>query len=290
MQSRIDGPILIVGLARNVEETIFREIMRLDKIFSGLFQAVQFYVVESDSTDRTNERLAELAECITGFSYTSLGKLEISTPNRIERLIHCRNAYVDWIRKCSNNAIVAVIDFDIRNTKLRRRQVARAINALPQAAGIFANQSGRYFDIYALRKDGWSDRDCNSEYWELRKELGPERAKQQSIWDKMKRIPHQSSPIEVESAFGGLGIYKSWVFREFDYSPPRSVDSLECEHIYLHKKIRERGELLYIYPGLINFGWNPHNLSSFKTFRRLDQLSRGSRVRGVRRALRNAIR
>ena len=92
------------------------------------------------------------------------------------------------------------------------------------------------------------------------------------------------------SAFGGLGIYQNWVFQNLDYSPSANEFTGASEHIYLHQKISEAGSDLYIHPYLLNFGWNPHNLSSFKTFRALDRLSKGTWFRGARRALQNVIR
>ena len=290
MQSLLDETVLIVGLARNVEQTISKEIGRLGNIFGKVFREVRFFVVESDSSDRTPEILKGLADRNSHFAFVSLGNLESVIPNRIARLIKCRNSYVDWIRKTNLAAKVAVIDFDIRNTQLKSSQIYSAMRDLPDAAGIFTNQRGRYFDIYALRKEKWSESDCQSEYWRLRDVLGPEKAKEIAIWRKMKRIPRNASPIHVDSAFGGLGIYQIGVFQDSDYSPKDGQDVGASEHVYLHEKIRDSGGTLYIYPRLLNFSWNAHNLSSFKSFRYIDRISKGAWLKGVRRAIRNAIR
>jgi glycosyltransferase involved in cell wall biosynthesis len=289
MQSNEFGSVRVVGLARNVESTLHREITRLRKVLQGVFKEVTFFVVESDSSDNTVKVLEELSRKFPEFSYSSLGELESREPHRIKRLVRCRNTYVEWLRNTSHSDYVVVIDFDIRNTKLRSKYVKKSIDSLPSAAGVFTNQAGRYFDIYALRSAGWSEGDCQSEYWELRKVLPPEAAKYRAIWSKMRKISRRRAPIEVDSAFGGFGIYKSWV-DQFDYSPIQDSPIQESEHINLHRKIRELGGKLYIHPALMNFGWNPHNLLSFKFFRYLDSASKLSPLGGIRRLVRDNIR
>ena len=282
--------VRVVGLARDVQSTVETETIRLEQILGQIFSRVEFFIVESDSSDLTVSKLMYLAKSIPNFSFISLQSLKATIPNRIERLIYCRNKYVEWIRNQSDSSPIIVVDFDLRNSKLRSSQIREALTLLPFADGIFANQSGRYFDIYALRCSGWSDFDCYAEYSVLRQEMGADAAKEIAIWSKMRKIDPKEEPIEVDSAFGGLGIYNCSVFRSFDYSPVNSSGVLESEHLALHKKIRLSGKKLYIDPGLLNFGWNPHNLSSFKMIRSLDQLTKGKVFVGFRRFIRDKIR
>ena len=84
-------------------------------------------------------------------------------------------------------------------------------------SGLFANQSGLYYDIYALRSRGWCEVNCFEEYEFLSNQYGRKIAKEIAIWSKMKRIAKKSALIEVDSAFGGLGIYRTNVFNSFDH-------------------------------------------------------------------------
>jgi len=103
----------------------------------------------------------------------------------------------------------------------------------------------------------------------------------------MKRIKSDSNPIIVDSAFGGMAIYRSWVFDQFDYT----IDSIpigqsESEHIALNYKVKLAGGNLFIVPKFTNFGWNPHNLASFKTLRRLDRITKRKKLLYLRSVMR----
>ena len=115
-------------------------------------------------------------------------------------------------------------------------------------------------------------------------------AKEIAIWNRMRKIPRNSNVIEVDSAFGGMAIYRNWIFDNFDYSTKMTpIKSNESEHVALHHKVREAGGRLFIHPRLTNIAWNPHNLSSFKVLRNLDNLSNLPSLYGFRRRLRGLL-
>jgi hypothetical protein len=184
-----------------------------------------------------------------------------------------------------------VVDFDIQNRKFDKKSFQRAVNERIHWDALFANQTGRYFDIFALREKNWCPRDCMEEVEDLVK-LGIRRelAKEIAIWNRMTRIPVSQKPREVDSAFGGMAIYKSWIFDRFDYSIHSTpIGSHESEHVALHYKAKSAGAHLFIHPGLNNFAWNPHNLASFKWLRRIDQLSDRPIWGGLRRKIRSLL-
>lgn len=284
--------LLIVGLARNVEEVLPRGISRLSSVLSTYYGAVEFHIVESDSTDQTVLVLRELSSKIPGLSYECLGDLQRKIPDRIERLRYCRNRYIDFYRKNPKRfSEIMVVDFDIQNNRLKKDSIIKVFSDELSWDALFANQTGRYFDIFALREEEWCPRDCMAEVWELVESgTSKERAKEIAIWSRMKRIPKTSKAIEVDSAFGGLAIYKSWIFDQFDYSTEMTpIGPQESEHVPLHYKVRRAGGHLYIHPRLNNFAWNPHNLSSFKALRRLDQLSNSALLQGFRSRFRRLL-
>lgn len=284
--------LLIAGLARNVEKVLPREISRLNNVFSTSYRTVEFHIVESDSTDHTGSALRRLSSEVPGLTFESLGDLQREIPDRIGRLRYCRNRYIDFYRKNSNRfSEVMVVDFDIRNNRLKRDSIANLLNENLDWDALFANQTGRYFDIYALREDEWCPGDCMAEVREL-VEAGTskEEAREIAIWNRMKKIPRASNRIKVDSAFGGLAIYKSWIFDQFDYSTEMTpIGPQESEHVALNYKVRTAGGNLYIHPRLNNFAWNPHNLSSFKVMRKLDQLSDSALLRGFRSRFRRLL-
>ena len=282
--------ILVTGIARNVAKIIPREVIRIQKEMENIFEEVNFLVIESDSIDNTTKVLNEIKNKKNNFNYKSLGKIETSLPNRIQRLAFCRNAYVKEIREnklYQDVDFVAIVDFDIKNNRLKLNQLKKLISECSWSA-IFANQTGLYYDIYALRKKGWVDNDCFTEYRKFSISMSAQDAKELAIWSKMKKIKKGSPLIPVDSAFGGLGIYRKNVFMNFDYSllPKRLHES---EHVSLHKKITDSNGLLFIAPNMTNFSWGTNNLSRFKLFRMLDQTTNRKGFKIIRSFARNLL-
>lgn len=283
--------VLVTGLARDCGNHLAREILRIEKHALKIFTAVDFFIVESDSIDNTEEVLREINSNKRNVQYLSLGKLANEISGRIDRLRYCRNYYVNFVRQAIGNDkpdFVMVVDFDIKN---------RAFNLSPLAKlmsenwwdGLFANQKGPYYDIYALRKEGWVEGDCFKRYRELARQMPIKKAKKEAIWSQMRRIPRDKELIEVESAFGGLGVYPQRVFEDFDYEPLHERDAGESEHISLHKKIVDSGGKLFIVPAMTNFSYAPHNLAAYGIFRGIDLLLKARILRGFRRILRKLL-
>ena len=264
----------MTGIARDVAKILPKEIIRIEKKMNNIFELVNFLVIESDSKDNTKKVLEDIKNKRNNFNYKSLGITESTLPNRIQRLAFCRNTYVKEIRenKLYNNIdFVAIVDFDIKNNRLRLNELKKLISEHNWSA-IFANQTGLYYDIYALRKKGWVENDCFTEYMQFSMSMSSQDAKELAIWSKMRKIRKNSPLIPVDSAFGGLGIYRKNIFMKFDYSlSPEQLH--ESEHVSLHKKITDSNGLLFIAPNMTNFSWGVHNLSRFKLLRLLDQAS-----------------
>ena len=266
--------ILVTGLARDVAKFLPRELNRIEKELKDIFEIVNFLIIESDSKDNTEKVLEDIKNERNNFNYKSLGILESVLPNRIQRLAFCRNVYVKEMREnklYKDVDFVAVVDFDIKNNRLRLNELKKLIGEQSWDA-IFANQTGRYYDIYALRKKGWVENDCFADYKKFLINKSSQDAKELAIWSKMRKIGKNSPLIPVDSAFGGLGIYRQNVFMNFDYSL-LNEQIHESEHVSLHKKITDSNGLLFIVPNMTNFSWSAHNLSSFKLLRMLDQAS-----------------
>jgi hypothetical protein len=99
------------------------------------------------------------------------------------------------------------------------------------------------------------------------------------VYDQVpKCIPVETPPIQVESAFGGLGIYKMqfvlnnksrYIGHEYKYFVGESMvfSKLQtCEHVSFHQGIAAQGGQMFILPYLVNSdqdtGFNP---SAFRT-------------------------
>lgn len=271
--------ILIVGTVSNVGKHLESEISVLKKAFSS-FEIIHFYLVESDSTDNTLRVLRELSKNDKNFQFISLGNLRSKFPERISRIRHCRNVYVKYIRNMGFDTFdyVVVADLDGMNLKLTPESVASCFEHLDWD-GVFANQKYGYYDILALRHKIWNPNDCMKElefhqsmisnkrvtkYNLIRKIriiLEFDRARRIAIYSKMKLINRNLPWIRVDSAFGGLGIYKADFFRNFDYGPDQVSNS--SEHVYIHNLATEKGRNFYINPNLINNNFNTYNINRF---------------------------
>jgi hypothetical protein len=273
--------VLIVGTVSEVAKTISSEIPHIMKAFGG-FDQIEVFLVESDSKDNTIEELFFLKTKFPKLHFAILGNLKEKIPDRIERIRYCRNIYVDYVREnfSSNNwNYIVVMDLDGMNMKLTRKGVDSCFLNNLKWSGVFANQKNGYYDLLALRHKNWMPNNCfqdldwykmaieinSSKIGKFRNFFRYDSIKSAAIWSKMIKIPEQARWIEVESAFGGMGIYKSEIFLKYDYTS--STKNSESEHISLHSKFDEIFEKKYINPTLINSNWNEYNLYRIKFFR-----------------------
>ena len=171
------------------------------------FSNVEFCLVESDSSDRTLEKIYELRESGYKIDLISLGSLEKEIPERIERLRYCRNTYVKYIRKNANKYdFVVVADFDGINGKLTSKAIDSCHEVDISWDMCSANQSRGYYDVYALRAKNWCEVDIFDEIRNTpiaRSKKEEFRTRTKLIYDRMKIIPKNSPWFAVESSFGG---------------------------------------------------------------------------------------
>lgn len=254
--------ILIVGVTRNRSKKIMNEHKILKDAFSEFEH--EFYFVESDSNDDTLMYLKLLSEKFENFSYKSLGDLKSKIPNRVSRITHCRNKYLEYFEsrvRESKYDLVVVADLDNVNKKLTRNSISRCL-ALDEWSVCTANQRGPYYDIYALRAKGWSEIDINREHDHL-KSLGksPFMNFYLSVIRKMFR-KRGSHPFLVDSAFGGCAIYKASALLNHRYIEFDEEGLLQCEHVGLHNSMNKSGAKIYLVPTFINANWTQNSWSA----------------------------
>jgi hypothetical protein len=278
--------ILLVGTVSNVAKTIEKELKVVLKALS-VFDSVQIFLVESDSTDETVKILEKLVLKNRSFEFIALEKLKNKYSSRIARIAYCRDTYVKYIR--DNNAIskwdyVAVADLDGMNFKLRKKGIQSCFEKNIDWDGVMANQRFGYYDIYALRAKHWVEEDCfdglrkyidkrlaptknkKGVYNFIRNYIISDRARHKFIYSKMKRVKKDDSWISVNSAFGGFAIYKPWVFLDFDYDA-MSRGYTVSEHVDFHEKTAVASSRYFINPYLINSNINEYNLNKLKLVR-----------------------
>ena len=252
---------LVVGLVRNCENTIERDVLKLAKALSSA-RTLKWLLIESDSNDDTIFELERLKASITHFNYISLGSLAQKIPLRTERIAHCRNRYLDEIVQNPTYAkgdYVIVSDFDGMNTLLTPEAIASCF-ARQDWDVCTANQRAPYYDIWALRHPLWSPADCIREFKFLKDMgAGEEGALSAAIFSKMLRISEDSNWIEVNSAFGGLAIYRRDAIGDARYNGLNELGEEQCEHVALHSTMRSAGFKIFVNPRLVNVGYTKHS-------------------------------
>lgn len=265
--------IVVAGIVKNVGRTIDLDYLRLRESLSN-FEKILWIIVESDSTDDTVHALSNLAASDSNFKFVTLGSLADRIERRTERLAFARNTYLDIINSENRYATcdyVVVSDFNNLNNRLTPKSFNSCFDNSNWSV-CCANQAGPYYDIYALRHDLWSPNDCWKQHSFYRSyHRFPEKALQASIKIRMIKIPTDSQWIEVDSAFGGLAIYKKFTLKIGRYAGVDENGDSICEHVPLNLAISKAGHKIMINPQFINFRKTDHSnlVGSIGLFKRI---------------------
>jgi len=244
---------LIVGTIRNCQREIFQTIKCLDK---GLYFAnkIEYFFVESDSNDNTLDSLKKLSRQKKNFRYETFGRLRTKLPIHTQRIAFCRNRCLEELKNEKNDWVeyLIVVDTDGVCRNVNSRVVKECISEKGWSA-YTANVKGAYYDIWALRHNIWSPNDC----WQATKEdlnIGLSRFESESknVYSRMVKIDSSKKIIPVESAFGGLAIYrKSSIPDNAKYKGLLRNGDKICEHISFHNSIKKKHGSIFINPKLI---------------------------------------
>lgn len=261
--------MVVVGTVRNIEKSLMKKVAKINSVLNNL-GSVKFLLIESDSNDNTVKVLERARLSNENFAYKSLGNLSLEIPDRIERLIHCRNVYHAEIvssQSYSECDFVVVVDLDNALHKLSTASVSKSINNKEPWAALFSNQTHKYYDLLALRHPQWCPSNVFEEYLWLRRFMSARKAKSTAIFNRMIKIPITEPMIPVDSAFGGFAIYKMQYFRAGSYLRSNLDSPSDIDHVIFNRRILETGGKLFIDPQLINTSWTAHSLSSHSWFR-----------------------
>ena len=241
------GSAVLVGIARNALPYL-PNTLGLVKELQPQFGSFKMYVYENDSTDGT-------AACLDVFAagnewatveHDTLGGADSRgfEPERTVRLAHCRNKCQEWVRQNAADADwVIVLDLDphggfsvegVFNSIDWLGRVARPAGMASFSLWAEAREEGKpphiaQYDSWAARPNWWRDR---------REEIG-------FVWFSMLLFPVGAPPVPMNSAFGGLAVYRTEAF----LAPGVAYAGGDCEHVALHKAMQEAGYQLYLNPG-----------------------------------------
>lgn len=236
----IDKSVVIAALARDCNESLRRNIPRIEQLRSHFRQSL-VVVVENDSRDGTKETLKnwETVDLIMndfGTQTIPSGAGGSTSLHRIEKMARYRNIYMDFVRALDEQPdYLIVIDVDVENFLVEG--IVKAIENAPQDwSALFANGQRffkgafpYFFDLYA-----YLPMDCNNEMSRKNDELFYESKR---ITKQLRKIEY----LECLSAFGGLGVYKWDLIKNLNYQALPNTRSkmfeVICEHVPFNVQI-----------------------------------------------------
>ena len=271
--------VVFAGCARDCEPFLKKTLDNI-KSYSSLFKESFQVIVENGSKDNTREILKKNQSEKDYYLFEDdLNKL----PFRGLRLEKARNTFIQKIKstnrlkKCD---LLIVLDLDESgNYKINNQAILKSLNFLYSKkliGAVFANQLGTYYDMWTLRDKKY----CKNDFWaevlqNIIKKINPKEnitndilieVEKNYIEKKTYSFDENSSPILVESAFGGFGIYKmNFVLKNqrlyegtqlvnliFKDNTKSKVKFQKCEHVNFNLGLIDQNLELYILPYLIN--------------------------------------
>jgi hypothetical protein len=243
--------ILICGTAKNVGKNLDDFIKTADTAFSG-FRKIEYLICESFSSDDTWERLLCLASSRSDVQCFQDEIIQKSESRRTVRIASARNQLLNHASVTFQKYdYVAMMDLDGVNRDLTKKSV-ESCWVHHEWDGVTANQPLRYYDIWALRAEDWCVSDCWKEYASFRKTMGHKQALKSAVTSKMRSISRNSPPIQVDSAFGGMAIYKMEAFLSSKYVGEDEQGIEICEHVPFHRGLADNGFKIFVMPSLVN--------------------------------------
>jgi hypothetical protein len=251
------GPSAVfAGVARDCARHLPGVLANLAR-FAASYAETSFIFAVSDTTDDSRSILERwLADGDRRGKVIDLGSLADPLPRRTERIAHARNACLDEIRRSEwvthDHLVMADLD-DVLAFPLQAEGFAKAVRWLdgsPARTAVLANAAPRYYDVWALRHDRWCPRDCWHPIWGRAAGETFEAAKFREVFARQIEIPSALAPIAVQSAFGGLGIYRLSSALAARYCGLDDAGREVSEHIAFNGAIERSGGALYIFPAL----------------------------------------
>lgn len=237
--------LAIVSICRSAMPHLTNTLRLVDEL-AGLWRDCSMYVYENDSADETPKVLDDFAirQWVT-VEHDTLGGEDARgfEPERTVRLAKCRTRCQDWVRKNAADAnYVMVLDTDPHG--------GFSVDGVLNSLGWFCEMLGESFhrrepgamashSLFVKKEEGgygvaaydaWAAR---LSWWEDRRE---------HKWFHMLMPPVGSTPIPMNSAFGGLCLYRREAYLAGIY------EGGDCEHVFHHKAMQRAGYQLFLNP------------------------------------------
>ena len=236
--------VIFAGTIRNVEKYIEKGLFDIDSC-GKKFNDYAVILYENDSKDKTRSILEKHKKN----NYYYIFEDNITEPLRTKRLTNGRNKILDKMREINKDQYydyLIVLDMDDINQSGSFVDSIETCFYHENWDVLTGNQSGRYYDIWALRKKNDIDYDYLQKIREdkLSSSLG---------WFKhvvlkaKKKYNRNEGLLEVDSAFGGAAIYKiKSIPSHCKYVGTHPDGHEKCEHVEFNECIKKNGGNIFI--------------------------------------------
>ena len=220
--------LLILGPARNCKNYINTSLHQLASL-GRQFKEYRIIVYENDSVDGTFEELVRFGSKNKNFALLTANNVN---GKRTQRIAHARNALLRAMPHFQKNDLVLMADLDQVNLEIEGFEHAMKFIQQNSSVCVFPNQKTHYYDIFALSTfevDNCNVFNCKFFHW-------------------LYHLPVTKTPVQIKSAFGGLGLYPRWLIQNKVYNGDHG-----CEHIFFNLSLNAD---LFIVPNWINSGYD----------------------------------
>ena len=247
--------VIFGGLARDCAHALPRILRSLEALGAEVDDWAYVFL-ENNSVDRTAKVLETFDRKHARGIFRSYGDLDKQITKRTERLAMLRNACIEQIfaseRLAGFNYLI-ILDLDGANEIIDRKRLLELMDLeKPDWTAIFANQSVHYYDIWALRHPIWCPDDCWQRVAQRPATMSEKEAIERFIEERRIRIDPNGGFLRVQSAFGGLGLYRLQALRDCRYVGVDKQGNEICEHVSFNKALIAQGGKLFIDPKLLN--------------------------------------
>jgi len=234
--------VVFAGTCKNVESYLKKSLENVEEC-GKLFKSFILIIYENDSIDNTRKLLNEYKK----FNYHYIFEDNIIEKRRTMRLANGRNKILDKIKEIGNFDYLIMLDLDdVTNSGIFINTIKTCFD-YDDWDVLTANQKKKYYDLWALRKPGYIDYDVHGEL-----ARNDPLENKDIIYNKINHSKFENGLIEVDSAFGGIAIYKISSIKNCkyvgDYKSNNRYpdDSEQCEHVQFNKCIKDNGGKIYI--------------------------------------------
>lgn len=237
--------IILVGLCRSVENIIESNIDSIYSIFNNHCKKFDIALFENDSNDNTKEELEKLKKKYNNFEFISH---DLNRPhygpvidqNRTTALAEYRNILKNYVANSFSDYDFTIV-FDTDFQFIEANGIYNSFGWLSQYSNIDAICGNSFeikqntsnpdetiiwnYDSWAYRGTWWHD-------WHFK----PPSINRYNpmYWFGVWILPAGSPAIKVNSAFGGMAIYKTKHYLSGQYSGE------DCEHVTFHYSIAKK--------------------------------------------------